>query len=172
MNVPKKSKRTAWLVFLLIVIGLYGCFAKDLVENSKAFWIALRWFSIPVAIFSIYMGWRYSKLYTESKSTGKYIITLLMFVVFIGWIVLESVRGYLVLFNCYVEPQSKITIKGQVIHTQYPRRRTPLTRYRVDVQLASGEVLKLHFSVGDYHKGQPFVKEMWKGSLGLLYGDK
>jgi hypothetical protein len=170
MAIKIRSYRFIIPFVLFVCLGIYGSFSVDFLQSDKALKTAFRYFIAPILIIGGYLGYISSFGDKRNLPFWRNLLGLLAITFVCMMVLLISIQGYLVLYNCNIGPQKKIIIKGEIIKLKYPKSKKLLNNYVIEIKEDNNfEVIKIDVPTKDYILNQDFKKEMTLGSLGFLY---
>jgi hypothetical protein len=167
------TKTDLILIVALVIFtstGIWGSFSVKFIEDYEALGMTTKWFLMPALLIGGYYAYYSMIKHGPKQAQWKKVLGLFALTMFFTLMILRSIQGYLILWNCNFGKQSKVSINGVVTKLDYPRKKKLLNRYSIVVHLNNkSENIELVVPTNIYNVGQSFQKEMIKGSLGLIY---
>ncbi len=164
MFMNKKKSKYGWKDFLsliyMVVPFLTTMWIQD--EVNKPFIISFKYLSLPVIVLT----YIYFNKFTEDWDSKDWLVQKTKpFVVALPIIYLSF--GWVNIFNAFIPPQQKFIVSGHVVKKVNSR-----TTRTVTIINKKGDRIRVRVTRDEFRNtsvGEDFVKEMKKGSLGLLF---
>ena len=164
--------RTFVLVFALMLFvagGVYGIFYNDFVQIYLSFF---NWFLLLSAPLGIYYAFALTHMHPKNKG-GEVALGRIAVTAIVTMIVFRSMQGYAILYNCNIGKQTRLHVRGPITELRFPRPKKMFDKNSIDVYLAEEhKSISLEVPSTNYQVGDTFDKQMFIGSLNIIYGSK
>jgi hypothetical protein len=170
MTVTKTDLKYLIPFLLYVILGLWGSYTFEYIDNRKALNLAFRWFIVPSFVLGVVYSYYSVFKRSPSQALWRKVLGLLALTLVFTLLFLRSSQGYLILWNAHFGDQKEVVLRGIIDKLDYPKKKKPLNSYAIDIKVEdTGELINLDVPTNDYQVGETFEKKMKKGSLEIVY---
>jgi hypothetical protein len=155
---------------LYLILGLWGAYTFEYIDNHRALNLTIKWFMLPSIILGVIYSYYFVFRRGPAQAQWRKVLGLLGLTLAFTLLFLRSSQGYLIFLNAHFGTQKEVVLRGIIDRLDFPKKKKLLNSYAIYIKNEeTGELLNLDVPTNNYRVGEVFEKTMRKGSLDILY---